>query len=365
MKKRNRIAIIITVVLIVVAGLLIFNNRYLTTIRGEAADFMVRDTAAVTKIYLADRHQHETLLERQTNGWSLNKEYKAHPKKIDQILYTMNKVRIRMPVSVSSHDNVISRMAGESVKVEVYQNVPAINLFNRVKLFWHEKRTKVFYVGDVTKDNSGTFMLKEGADKAYIVSIPGFRGFISTRFTADPDDWRDHTIFKESLGNIQSVSVDFPEHPESSFSIESTGKHQYKMTRLSDQSNIAFDTLKVVNFLSSFSDLRFEALLNNALPQERIDSIAHSTYLNKITLTTKDGEVQEMKTFKKKLVLGLTDLTEDQIDFDNDRMYGLINGGKDLVLIQYFIFDRVLHPAEYFEKGQPIQYEVQHYQILN
>lgn len=57
-------------------------------------------------------------------------------------------------------------------------------------------------------------MLKEGADKAYIVYIPGFRGFVSTRFTANPNDWRDHVVFNSNLADIQSVSVEFGADPQ-------------------------------------------------------------------------------------------------------------------------------------------------------
>ncbi len=366
MKKNNRLWIIITAVLAVLAAVLIWNNRYLTTLRGDSADFKVWDTASVTKVYLADRFNYESLLERQNDGtWTLNHDYKAHSKKIDLLLYTLYKVRIRMPVSVASHDNIIKQLAGQSTKVEVYQYVPRINLFNKIKLFYHEKRTKVFYVGDATQDSAGTFMLKEGADNAYIVYIPGFRGFITTRFTANPDDWRDHTIYHESLADIQSVTLEFGEDPQLSFRIDNTGKHQYKMTRLIDNYDVKFDTLKVINFLSSFSDLRFEALLTNTLPQKRIDSIVNSPYLYKLSLTSKDGGTKEMKMFKKKLQLSAASpIPEDQVDLDNDRMYGLVNNGKDLVLIQYYVFDKVLKDVVYYEAGHPIQYEIEQYQIL-
>lgn len=366
MKRKNRIAIILTSLLVIIAGILIWNNRYLNTLRGHASDFRVWDTANVTRIYLADRWGHESLMERTPEGWSLNNDYQAHQNKINQILYTLNKVRVRMPVSVSSHDNIIKRMAAESVKVEIYQKVPTINLFNKVKLFWKEKRTKALYVGDVTRDQSGTFMLKEGADKAYIVYIPGFRGFLSTRFTADPDDWRDHVIFKENIGNIASVTMEFGEEPESNFKIENIGRHSYKVTALHNNEDLAFDTLKVINFLTSFSDLRFEALLTNTLQQTRIDSIVNSPFLHRITLETKDGKVSSMRTYKKKLILGANNPTpQDEIEIDNDRMYGLVNNDKDLVLIQYFIFDKILNPLEYYRSGNPIRYEMGTYEVFD
>ena len=375
MKKNNRLIIIVAAVLVVIAGILIWNNRYLSTLRGESADFMVWDTASITKIYLADRNDQETLLERNADGmgWSLNKEYKAHPKEIQQIMYTLYKVRVRMPVSVASHDNIVSQLASQSTKVEIYQNVPRINLFNKIKLFWHEKRTRVFYVGDATRDSAGTFMLKEGASQAYIVYIPGFRGFITTRFVADPDVWRDHTIFHESLADIQSLTMEFGRHHESDFCVENTGRHQYKLTRLSDKADLPFDTLKVINLLSSFSDLRFEVLLNNVLPQQRIDSITSSPYFHRMTLCTKDGETIQLTTFEKRTQDSDGKDTPDGLiteegwavdPIDHDRFYGWINGGRDFTLIQYYIFDKVLNGIEYYEAGNPILYELDYYEIL-
>ena len=356
MKRNNRITIIITAILVVIAGVLIWNNRYLSTIQGESSDFQVWDTASVTKIYLADRRERESLLERHTDGWTLNGTYKAHSKQVNYLLTTLYKIRIKMPVSVASHDNIVKQLASQSTKVEVYQMVPRINLFDKIKLFYHEKRTKVFYVGDATMDSSGTFMLKEGADKAYIVYIPSFRGFITTRFTANPDDWRNHAVFNENMADIQSVEIDFNEDPQGSFRIDNIGKHQYKLTRLADGMELPYDTLKVINFMSSFNDLRFEALFTNTLPQERIDSITGSPFVHYVVVTDKDGNKQDMKTFRKLVLNGVTDMGGEYGDIDRDRMYALIEGGKDFVLIQNYVFDKVLHDVRYFEAGHPIQY---------
>jgi len=358
MKKNNRITIIIAALLVVVAGILIWNNRYLSTIQGESSDFQVWDTASVTKIYLADRRNQESLLERQEQGWTLNGTYKAHSKQVQNLLTTLYKIRVKMPVSVASHDNIVKQLASQSTKVEAYQRMPRINLFDKIKLFYHEKRTKVFYVGDATMDSSGTFMLKEGADKAYIVYIPSFRGFISTRFTANPDDWRDHTVFHENMADIQSVEIDFNEDPEGSFRIDNMGKHQYKLTRLCDNKDLPYDTLKVINLMSSFSDLRFEALFTNTMEQERIDSITSSPYVHYLVVTDKDGNKQDMKTFKKLVLNGVTDMGGEYGDVDHDRMYALIEGGKDFVLIQNYVFDKVLHDVRYFEAGNPIRFEM-------
>lgn len=351
--KKNRLAFILILVMIGFAAILVWQNRSKTTLSNKETAFAVRDTASITKIFIADLDTADVLLERTTQGWIANKEYKAHNRKVELLLETMMKLRVRSPVSVASHDNVVKRMAGISVKVEIYQMVPRINLFNRIKLFPREKLTTVYYVGDATKDNMGTFMLMEGASNAYIVYIVGFRGFVASRYSPLLDNWRDYTVFRKRLADIKSVRVEFNQEPEQSFTIETIDRLNYQITRLKDGSVLTgFDTLRALNFLTSFSDLRFEALLRNQLQPERIDSIVNSPFLHRITLIDNSGDTTQLTTFEKRLEfdhLAVDDFME--IPVDVDRLYGLTNNKRDFVLLQYFVFDKVLRPLRYFEEG--------------
>ena len=348
--KKNRLAIIITSLLIVIAAVLLWNNRYLTSLRGDAYDFTVRDTASVTRLFFADKSGNHVLLSRTDEGWKVNEKYDAQPKMVNNMLYTLDKMRIKMPVSLASHDNVITRMAGTNTKVEVYQIVPRINLFNKVKLFPHKKLTKVFYIGDVTQDNSGTYILKEGADKAYIVHLHGFRGFISSRFSANQEDWRDHKIISENISNIASVKLEFNNDPENSFILNENGRYKYEMKRLNDESNVNIDTVRVLNLLTSFSDVRFEAFLTD-ITKERRDSIINSPYQERLTLTTKDGRQEVVRTYTMRIDASAFGFTENDWDDDPDHKYAYIENNDELVMIQDFAFGKILHPASYYEKG--------------
>ena len=348
--KKNRLAIIITSLLIVIAAVLLWNNRYLTSLRGNAYDFTVRDTASVTRLFFADKSGNHVLLSRTDEGWKVNEKYDAQPKMVNNMLYTLDKMRIKMPVSLASHDNVITRMAGTNTKVEVYQIVPRINLFNKVKLFPHEKLTKVFYIGDVTQDNSGTYVLKEGADKAYIVHLHGFRGFISSRFSANQEDWRDHKIISENISNIASVKLEFNNDPENSFILNENGRYKYEMKRLNDESNVNIDTVRVLNLLTSFSDVRFEAFLTD-ITKERRDSIINSPYQERLTLVTKDGRQEVVRTYTMRIDASAFGFTENDWDDDPDHKYAYIENNDELVMIQDFAFGKILHPASYYEKG--------------
>ena len=69
------------------------------------------------------------------------------------------------------HNSVIKTLASEGVKVELYTQ--------------NKKLYKTFYIGGETADFLGTYMIMEGAKKAYVIHIPGFNGFLTPRFNID------------------------------------------------------------------------------------------------------------------------------------------------------------------------------------
>ena len=354
MKKKNLISIVIIAILVIIAGILIGNNRYLSSLRSEASDFTVYDTASITRLFFADKSGNQVVLERDGTAWTVNNEFRANQGLVNEMLYTLNRMRIKMPVSLKKSDNIVTRMSSTNTKVEVYQMVPRINLFNKVKLFYHEKRSKVFYIGDVTQDNNGTYILKEGGDKVYIVYMHGFRGFISSRFTAKPIDWRDHTIFNAKLADIESLKLEINNDPDNGFIIRENGRLQYTMNRLNGEP-VDFSDNKVLNLLSSFGDVRFEAFLNEIEPERR-DSIINSPFLQRLTLTTKDGKSSTVTTYRMNSNADMYNYSKEDLEKyddmikDPDHKYALLSEGNEFVLIQNFVFGKLLKPADFYSK---------------
>jgi hypothetical protein len=355
--KKNRIAIIVTLILIIAALALIVTNSY-TTLRSEVSDFSIADTASITKIFLADKKNNQVLLERNESGrWIIDGKYPGHQVKVQSFLKTLMDLKVRNPVPLAARDNVITRMAAIAKKIEVYQVVPRINLFNKIKLFPHEKNVKTYYVGDVTQDNQGTFMLMEGADEPYVVHIPGFRGFVASRFTTNPDEWRDYTVFSTQIGDIWSVQVEFPLQPEESYRFDIDADKRISLMGIAGMQQVnGFDTIRALNFLTAFQDIRFESLLKNMLEPAYIDSVLSSTPKTVITLTDMQGRENKVKLFRKK---GFADLYQQEgaalEPVDLDRAYALVNNGEDFVLIQYYTFDRITRQFSYFvRRGDPM-----------
>lgn len=348
--KRNRIILIVTIALLVIAAVLILTNNS-STLKKSEVNFAIEDTAAVSKIFLVDKNNNSVLLEKENPGkWMLNGEFLAHQYKINGLLETMKELKVRTPVAKKARNSIMKRLSSTSKKVEIYQIKPRLKVFG-MELWPREVLSRVYYVGGPTQDNRGTFMILEGADNPYILYIPSFRGFVAAVYSTKEDDWRDHTVFKTKMNEIKSVEVDFIEKPDESFIVLNKGLDDFKLISKSDGEEKAFDTLRMISYLTSFSDIRFEAVLSNSIEPEYIDSVSSSTPAHIITLIDKYGDTTKVKTFRKG---GFSELYDEEegiqlVPFDLDRLYAVINNERDFVLIQYFVFDKVLRTASYLQ----------------
>jgi len=226
-------------------------------------------------------------------------------------------------------------------------------LFDWIRLFPHEKRTRVYYVGGATQNNLGSYMLMENSTRPFITYMPGFRGFVSPRYSPIEKYWRDYTVFKKPIPEIASVRVEVPQTPDLSYELRNNGKNFFTFVSLNDNQVIAdYDTLRVLNFLSGFRNLNFETLINDMDPWRK-DSILASPPFIIITLTDTSGVKKSIRTWHKQGPEGQTGPMGEPLPYDLDRLYALVNDGQDFTLVQYFTFDKVLRPKTFFIKGAP------------
>jgi len=348
--KKNTYILLLVLILAALAAILII-RRSNSTIRNELKDFAISDTASVSRIFLVDKNNRSVDLVRQAGGdWNLNNKYTAQPESIDLLLKTMLNLAVMEPVSDAAHNTVITVMAANSVKVEIYQHDHRIKLFNRIRWIPYEKLAKTYYVGHTTQSNIGTYMLLEGSERPFIVYLPGFRGFVASRYRTVENDWRDHSIFKTKLQDIKSVTLEFPEEPSGSYKITNHENRYFDLVRLADKQSVPdFDTVKVLNMMTSFKRINFEALLSD-MHSEKIDSLTAGVPFHIITLETANGEKQVVKTYHKPANPGETNYLGEPLLYDRDRFYAVINDGEDFVLIQFYVFDKITRDLEYFLK---------------
>lgn len=346
--KRNRNILIIFLILAAVAIILLL-TRSLDTFSRPGNEFAIDDSASVTRIFMSDKNNNSVTLSRQSGGgWLVNDRYPAQMINIALLLKTMLQIEVQQPVPKAAHNSIVREMAVNSVKVEIFQQVYRID-FAGLRWFPHEKLTKVYYVGGATQNNLGCYMLMEGAGEPYIIYLPGFRGFVSPRYSPIEKYWRDYNVFRTNIPEIASVKVDVSD-PSLSFEVKNAGNNRFRLISTSDGSEIPdYDTLKMLNFLSGFRNLNYEALINDMDPVRK-DSILKSTPFLIITLTDTTGKISAMKVYHKKGPEGQTDPDGNSLPYDLDRLYASVNEGQDFTLIQYFTFDKVLRPKTFFLK---------------
>lgn len=356
-RKRNLLILLIVVVLIGLIALVV-------AMRGSKdatfdQDFHVEDIENITKIFLADKENNHVLLQRvadaDTNSdttWTVDEIYPASKGMIKLLLETLHDMRIRQQVNKNAVPQAIKLLSANSTKCEVYQTRYLIDWFNgKLRLFPREKLTATYFVGQETQDMMACFMYREGDKVPYIIHIPGFRGYLTPRFVADPMSWRSHTIVHWDITHLQSVELDIPATPEESYKVSRQGDGFVfqKAGTIIDN----FDTARVAQMLSCFHNLNFDEYASR-VPNSNMDSSFNAGPRAILHITNTEGTTREITTYIKynnptdSLVMRNDELYEM---FDLNRLYAIIDK-KDTVLIQYFVFDNILQPASFY-LGQP------------
>lgn len=339
--KKNKIIIILFIVLGALTIWFIVNNNT-STIKQTLRDFAVKDTTIIDKIFLADKKGRSITLEKKSPGkWIVNGKYEARNDAVQTLIYTINKVEVKEPVSKKAQDNVVKKLAAEAVKCEVYSN---------------EKLIKAYYVGSETQDMTGTYMIlidlntMETSAKPFVTYIPGFQGFLTTRYFTEEIGWRDRTVFNYIPTEIKSVKMETPAAPDKSFEVFYLSENLFDIKLLSTGKSFNnIDTLSIKQYLSYFQNLNFESFEVDMTPQQ-MDSVKQTTPTNIITVTLNNGEKNQVKFYPRKPKHGVTEIDGKKIEFDPDRMNATMNDGKDFVFVQYFMFGKIMPSPDYFIK---------------
>ncbi|MCL2131489.1 MAG: DUF4340 domain-containing protein [Lentimicrobiaceae bacterium] len=354
-RKKKNIVLAVASVAVVAMAVVVVSTRKSGTVKEDLKSFAVEDTASITKIFLANSFGDKVLLERTADSWIVNKQYNPIMNTVSDLLNCIQNIRIRDLVAKSARENINKRMAVGAVKVEIHYTDYRIKIA-KVKLLKHNK-IKTYYIGQSTQDNMSNYAIMEGSKIPCVVYLPGFRGFVSPKYSPIEDDWRTHLIVDLRLAQIQEVtSTDF-ENPDNSFRIVRSGNRYFDIIHsATNQRLVPYDTLKLLDHLSDYRNLNYEGLLST-LSQAGKDSIFDRKF-KELTITDTEGNKTAITMYHLENEYDTVNY-EYSIDFmeayNRDRFYAVINGNKDeVVLCQYFVFDRITQPFEYYVIGSKL-----------
>lgn len=297
----------------------------------NAADFAVADTAAVDKIFIADKDGKQALLERTADRyWKLNGTYFARKDAVDLLLKTFLRARVQRPVPKGELDNVNRLLAGRGKKVEIYQG--------------GDTPVKTWYIGTSTQNHTGTYMVLADAngqiaEEPFIVHMEGFTGFLSTRFFTDVREWRYTGMFDYPGNSLRRIEIEMTEAGGHVYSMEvdSTGTIRVEGAPLLSRA----DTMFWQDRFNRFRKVHLETY-NNHLTESAEDSLLNRAEpAFRLRAWSRQGEAPNEIELYWKAPISETYNDDGELNkWDGARMYAVYKG--EAVLVQRFVFDPLL-----------------------
>lgn len=357
MKKKNIIFLIAGLLVIgLLVAILYENGVFASKKQPNSNIFAVKDTANITKIFIADVNGEHSLLVRKDGTWYIEDTIRVQPQKMNDLLSTIHNVSLQQTVAKSAQSNINKMMSVNAVKVEIYQVAPKFTVFG-IPFFKKERNVKTYYMGPSTMDNVANYAVLEGFSEPCIVHIPGFRGFLTPFYSYKPHEWYNCDLFDTKITRIQSLMVQDFEHPEESYYVEKVGPRFFNLYNYQNEQITDYDTVKLLDMLAEYRDKNYEILLDNVTKESR-DSIIKYNHFKTIELTDVDGKKTRLDMFRKleldeyylDAIVGGMERSDNE-PYNRDKFYAILNGDtKKLVQCQYFHFDRQNQPLSYFLK---------------
>ncbi len=337
MKKTSSVIIVAMLLILAAISVYIYKNKSKsTTVDTDARSFKYKDTAAITKIFIADKEGDQSLIERTKTGWVVNGKFPCRSDAILNLLEAIKNIEVKMPVSKNARDGVLKKMASGALKVEIYVG---------------EDLVKQYYVGHETPDSEGSYMLLTNSesgknyDQPFACFIPGFIGYLIPRFIAKENEWRDRVVINYIPPQIKKIKVEHFQNPDSSFTIDILNTKTFKLKN-SKNTDIPFDEFKMKQYLAYFQNISYEVLLTGK-NKKLADSLFKTKPSHIIVITKTDLKTDEFKFYHKQTP-NVAPEHGIVYKYDPDRMYMRFANDKEWAVIQTFVFGKLLVSPNYF-----------------
>jgi hypothetical protein len=299
--------------------LIVRENRSHDDLSPEAYDFAVGDTASIDRIVLWNRSPDTAVLTREAGVWLINGSYPARPDAIEVLLETLYRVRLRGFAPDAATTNILSSMATYGVHVDVFAG---------------DQTLKSFTVGTETPDMLGTYFLRDGFGRPVAVHIPGFNGYLSSRFFLREDLWR-HRVLWPNQEPVAAVSISYMD--SASANVELINKDG--SWTISGQ---PADGMKVQALLKAVASSQYEGVI---IPSDgafaKQDSLKALPPRVRVEVRRTDGSVNSMLLYH---IPGDPEaITDDGLPqaFDPNRFYAFLDDDR-MVLVQRYGLQHLL-----------------------
>ena len=294
-------------------------------------NFSYKNTEKVQRIFFTNKSKKFIDLRKKNDDtWTVNDKRVAWQKKVDFLLETFEKVRVKGTAPIPARDNIIKHMAITGIKVEIYSD--------------NEEPDLVYYIGGTTPDQMGTYFWMEGAETPYVTYIPGFTGYLNSRFDLQERNWYSPTLFEYKPENINAIGISLKGQ---SYTIQRREGNLVMLNQNGETYPANPNALS--SYLNHFRKLNMEATID--LVEEKRDSILNTEPFAVVSVEDINNTTKTLLIFQKPAYDKMHNLHTDdgeRLTYDPNRYFACWKGSKDFMIIQDYTFAKVLKKPEEF-----------------
>lgn len=269
----------ITIGVVLLAGLALWQIRGADQKQNQKDLILhVTDTSKIYHIDILDRSGNLVKLDRGSKGWTVNGD-PARTHAVNNLLATVHNQRVSALIPSSALDNVVRDLGSNGVRFDLKRK--------------NGESILTYYVGGVTPDERGTFMIREGSEWPVIVNIPGFVGSLRSRYIMSELDWKSRRIF-QPIHTIQSLLLEYPTQQEHSFELKkSTEGYLVAPLHLPDGEEAQVHPYILSVYQELLNDLAAEAVL----PDDKRTVLDSAIPFCRLTVTDDKGKGQKLEFY--------------------------------------------------------------------
>jgi hypothetical protein len=307
--RKNKALLVLLMIMVAVTFVVAWTGREKPDPAVDKLYLKSVDLKSIDEVILkGSSGEREVRLSYQGSRWKVNDSLNAEADMIDILFATLQQAEPKRPLSGAINDSISKILESKGVEVSLRSQGQAALSF--------------FAGGNESKTQS--YFKKKGESMVYIMTIPGYRVYVSGIFELKANDWRNKNVFAFNWRNFKTLRASFKKS-EGNFTVAFNDQY------FGIEGVHEVDTSKLNTYLDQVSLLKVDAF---ASVNKSLDSLGKTQPL--CTITVED-------IGKKQYSLEIFDREAGQ------QVYGRINH-REWALFNTRKIIPILRPKEFFAK---------------
>ena len=238
-EKKNKRLIISFIGLTLLCICFYFFGNTNNQIEVDTSLFQLEEGANVNRVVLKSSTG-DVVLDFNGTRWAVNNNYEADRQLIKLLFATLEKAEPKRPVANSQLNSVDSIISKNGVTVNLYENE---NLIQSFRAGGNVQKTEAYFQKSIDQP-------------AYVMTIPGYRLYVSYILELEENSWRDKRIFNFNWRNFKYLNMIVPADPSQNFEVS------FKDQFFGIKGIESVDTTKLNNYLDAVSLLSADQFIS-------------------------------------------------------------------------------------------------------